>query len=118
MPRPRSAGATSSSGTVLRPRGASQSRTQPPRPLRARKASGSFGPVKLLVLGGTKFLGRATVEAALARDHEVTLFNRGETNAELFPEAEKLRGDRTQDLSALDGRAWDAVVDPSGYVPG
>jgi len=73
--------------------------------------------VKLLVLGGTKFLGRATVDAALARGHEVTLFNRGETNPELFPDTEKLRGDRTQDLSALDGREWDAVVDPSGYVP-
>src|SRR3954468_3241105 len=73
--------------------------------------------MKLLVLGGTKFLGRATVEAALARGHEVTLFNRGETNPELFPEAETLRGDRTQDLSALDGRAWDAVIDSSGYVP-
>ena len=73
--------------------------------------------MKLLVLGGTKFLGRATVEAALARGHDVTLFNRGETNPELFPEAEKLRGDRTEDLSAIDGREWDAVVDPSGYVP-
>jgi len=69
------------------------------------------------VLGGTKFLGRATVEAALARNHEVTLFNRGQTNPELFPEAEKLHGDRTTDLSALEGREWDAVVDPSGYVP-
>jgi 2'-hydroxyisoflavone reductase len=74
--------------------------------------------MKLLVLGGTKFLGRATVEAALARGHEVTLFNRGQTNPDLFPEAEKLHGDREQDLSALDGRTWDAVVDPSGYVPG
>ena len=73
--------------------------------------------MKLLVLGGTKFLGRATVAAALDRGHEVTLFNRGETNADLFPDTEKLRGDRTQDLSALDGREWDAVVDPSGYVP-
>ena len=54
--------------------------------------------MRLLVLGGTKFLGRAAVEAALARGHEVTLFNRGETNPELFPEAEKLRGDRTADL--------------------
>jgi nucleoside-diphosphate-sugar epimerase len=74
--------------------------------------------VDLLVLGGTKFLGRATVEAALARGHSVTLFNRGLTNPDLFPEAEKLRGDRTQDLTSLDGRSWDAVVDPSGYVPG
>ena len=73
--------------------------------------------MKLLVLGGTKFLGRATVEAALARGHEVTLFNRGETNPELHPEAEKLRGDREHDLSALEGRSWDAVIDPSGYVP-
>jgi 2'-hydroxyisoflavone reductase len=73
--------------------------------------------VRLLVLGGTKFLGRATVEAALARGHEVTLFNRGETNPELFPEAEKLRGDRTAGLAELRGREWDAVIDPSGYLP-
>jgi nucleoside-diphosphate-sugar epimerase len=73
--------------------------------------------VRLLVLGGTKFLGRAAVEAALARGHEVTLFNRGETNPELFPEAEKLHGDRTQDLEVLTGREWDAVLDPSGYIP-
>ena len=73
--------------------------------------------MKILVLGGTKFLGRATVEAALNRGHDVTLFNRGTTNAELFPGVEKLRGDRTGDLSTLAGRHWDAVVDPSGYVP-
>ncbi len=73
--------------------------------------------MRLLVLGGTKFLGRAAAEAALQRGHEVTLFNRGETNPELFPEAEKLRGDRDGDLSALEGREWDAVLDPSGYVP-
>jgi len=73
--------------------------------------------MRLLVLGGTKFLGRAAVEAALERGHEVTLFNRGETNPELFPEAEKLRGDRGQHLGALEGRTWDAVIDPSGYVP-
>jgi 2'-hydroxyisoflavone reductase len=73
--------------------------------------------VKLLILGGTKFLGRATAEAAFARGHELTLFNRGETNAELFPDAEKLRGDRDGDLTALEGRHWDAVLDLSGYVP-
>ena len=73
--------------------------------------------MKLLVLGGTKFLGRAVVEDALEQGHEVTLFNRGETNPELFPQAEKLRGDRDGGLGALDGRSWDAVVDPSGYLP-
>jgi 2'-hydroxyisoflavone reductase len=73
--------------------------------------------MKLLVLGGTKFLGRATVEAALQRGHDVTLFNRGRTNPELFPEAEKLLGDRATDLSALSGQTWDAVVDTSAYVP-
>jgi 2'-hydroxyisoflavone reductase len=73
--------------------------------------------VRTLVLGGTKFLGRAVVDEALARGHEVTLFNRGETNPELYPEVEQLRGDRRGDLSALDGREWDAVVDTSGYLP-
>jgi len=73
--------------------------------------------VKLLVLGGTKFLGRAVVEDALGRGHEVTLFNRGETNPELFPGVETLRGDRDGGLDALEGRRWDAVVDPSGYLP-
>jgi nucleoside-diphosphate-sugar epimerase len=87
-----------------------------PQPL-WESAVDSVQAVKLLVLGGTKFLGRATVEAALQRGHEVTLFNRGQTNPDLFPEVEKLRGDRTEDLSPLDGRSWDAVVDPSGYVP-
>jgi 2'-hydroxyisoflavone reductase len=73
--------------------------------------------VKLLLLGGTKFLGRAIAEAALARGHELTLFTRGRTNPGLFPEAEHVRGDRAGDLSALEGRAWEAVVDTSGYVP-
>ena len=73
--------------------------------------------MRLLVLGGTKFLGRAIVEEALARGHDVTTFTRGETNPDLFPEAERLRGDRDGDLSALEGRTWDAVIDTSGYVP-
>jgi nucleoside-diphosphate-sugar epimerase len=73
--------------------------------------------VRLLVLGGTAFLGRALVGAALERGHEVTLFNRGKTNPELFPEAEKLRGDRNEDLSALEGREWDAVVDVATFFP-
>lgn len=73
--------------------------------------------MKLLILGGTVFLGRHLVDAALARGHEVTLFNRGQHNPELYPEVEKLRGDRESDLSALAGRRWVAVIDTSGYVP-
>ncbi len=73
--------------------------------------------MRLLILGGTKFLGRAVAGTALARGHDVTLFTRGQTNADLFPEAEHLHGDRTSDLSALAGRRFDAVVDTSGYVP-
>jgi 2'-hydroxyisoflavone reductase len=73
--------------------------------------------VRLLVLGGTRFLGRALVAEAIGRGHEVTLFNRGRTSPELFPEAEKLRGDRTADLSSLDGRDWDAVVDVATFLP-
>jgi 2'-hydroxyisoflavone reductase len=73
--------------------------------------------LRLLVLGGTLFLGRAVVDAALARGHEVTLFNRGQTNPGLYPEVEHLTGDRDGDLAELRGRRFDAVVDTSGYVP-
>ena len=74
--------------------------------------------MRILVLGGTQFLGRHVVDAALERGHDVTLFNRGRTRPELFAAAvERLRGDRDGDLSALDGRSFDAVVDTSGYVP-
>jgi 2'-hydroxyisoflavone reductase len=73
--------------------------------------------MRILVLGGTQFLGRHVVDTALARGHQVTLFNRGRTRPELFPEVEKLRGDRDGDLAALTGRDFDAVVDTSGRVP-
>jgi len=73
--------------------------------------------MRLLVLGGTRFVGRHLVEAALARGHEVTLFHRGEHGAGLFPEVERVRGDRERDLSALRGRSWDAVLDTSAYLP-
>ena len=73
--------------------------------------------MKLLVLGGTKFLGRHAVDAALDAGHEVTIFTRGETNPELFPEVEHLIGDRDGHLGTLRGRSWDGVVDTSGYVP-
>jgi 2'-hydroxyisoflavone reductase len=73
--------------------------------------------MQLLILGGTVFLGRALVDAALARGHEVTLFNRGQHGPELYPQAERLRGDRDGGLDALRGRRWDAAIDTSGYVP-
>ena len=74
--------------------------------------------MKILILGGTVFVGRHLVEAAQARGHEITLFNRGRQNADLFPQVEKLRGDRDGDgLDALAGRSWDAVLDTCGYVP-
>ena len=73
--------------------------------------------LRILVLGGTAFLGPAFVEYALARGHEVTLFNRGRTNAHLFPDLEKLVGDRDGDLAALEGRDWDVVLDTSAYYP-
>ena len=73
--------------------------------------------MRILVLGGTRFLGRHLVETALARGHDVVLFNRGLMNPELFPGVERLRGDRERDLSALAGRRFDAAVDLSGYVP-
>lgn len=73
--------------------------------------------MRILVLGGTQFLGRHVVDAALEHGHRITLFNRGQTRPELFPDVEKLRGDRDGDLEALAGRIFDAVVDTSGYVP-
>ncbi len=73
--------------------------------------------MRLLLLGGPKFVGRAVIDAALARDHEVTLFNRGTTGADLYPELERIVGDRDGGLDGLRGREWDAVVDTSGYVP-
>jgi 2'-hydroxyisoflavone reductase len=71
----------------------------------------------ILVLGGTNFIGPHIVTRALERGHTVTLFNRGKTHTELFPDVEKLRGDRDGKLDALKGRTWDAVVDTSGFVP-
>lgn len=72
--------------------------------------------MKILILGGTRFLGRAFVEEALQRGHEVTLFNRG-TNKEIFPEVEQLIGDRNDDVSSLVNRKWDVVVDTCGFSP-
>lgn len=73
--------------------------------------------MRLLVLGGTAFLGRAVVEAAVARGDEVTIFTRGRTHPELFPGVDRRRGDRDGGLGALADGSWDAVLDTSGYVP-
>lgn len=73
--------------------------------------------MKVLILGGTKFVGRAVAQDAAERGHEVTLFNRGQGNPDLFPALEHLRGDRDGGLEALSGRRWDVVIDTCGYVP-
>lgn len=72
--------------------------------------------MELLVIGGTIFLGRHIVDAALAAGHSVTLANRGKTNADLYPEVKKLVIDRDGDISALSTGSWDAVIDTCGYV--
>ena len=82
-----------------------------------RAATQIARPLRILILGGTQFLGVHFTQLALARGHTVTLFNRGRTNPQLFPQVEKLRGDRDGQLDALKGRSLDAVVDDSCYVP-
>ncbi len=89
-------------------------------PAFARKAA---KPLKILVLGGTGFLGPQFVDVARAHGHTLTLFNRGKTNPERFAgddyqDVEQLHGDRKTDMSALEGdRRWDAVLDTSAYLP-
>ena len=73
--------------------------------------------MRILIIGGTRFLGRHLVESALARSHEVTLFNRGKSNPNLFPDLETIIGDREHDVNKLEGRIWDAAIDVAGYVP-
>lgn len=71
----------------------------------------------LLILGGTRFLGRHLVAAALERNHRITLFNRGNHPAKISPDVETIQGDRNTDIAKLQGRRWDAVIDTSGYLP-
>lgn len=73
--------------------------------------------MKLLIIGGTRFLGRAVVEAAAAAGHGLTLFNRGQSNPGLYPKIEQVQGDRDGGLEPLRGRRWDAVIDTCGYLP-
>lgn len=72
--------------------------------------------MKILIIGGTRFLGRHLVNSARARGNEVTLFNRGQTNPNLFGQVDKIQGDREKDLDQLSGQ-WDAVIDTCGYFP-
>lgn len=71
----------------------------------------------LLLIGGTRFSGRAMVEIAQAHGHRVTVFHRGKSNPGIHAGAEEILGDRDQDIGKLDGRRWDAVIDTCGYVP-
>lgn len=73
--------------------------------------------MRLLIIGGTRFVGRHIAEAALQRGHTVTVFHRGSTDSDVLPDAEHLLGDRDQELNRLAGRHWDATIDTCAYVP-
>jgi 2'-hydroxyisoflavone reductase len=73
--------------------------------------------LRILVLGGTRFIGPHIAEHARARGHTLTFFNRGRTNPGVLPDIERIQGDRNGELGGLAGRRWDAVIDNSGYVP-
>jgi|SRR5882672_4804293 len=73
--------------------------------------------LKILILGGTRFIGPHVVEVAQAHGHEITLFNRGKTNVGRVKDVEILHGDRNGQLDTLKGRKWDAVLDTSAFVP-
>jgi nucleoside-diphosphate-sugar epimerase len=73
--------------------------------------------MRILIIGGTVFVGRHIAEAALAAGHDVTVFHRGRTGADLFPSATRLTGDRNEDLSALSTGRWDATIDVCAYFP-
>jgi 2'-hydroxyisoflavone reductase len=81
----------------------------------------SFGrkikPLRILILGGTRFIGLHMTALALQRGHSVTFFNRGKTKSDRFPEVERIKGDRNGEIDGLKDRDWDVVIDNSGYVP-
>lgn len=72
--------------------------------------------MNILIIGGTRFVGYYLTQVALQRGHTVTLFNRGQSNPDAFPDVETIIGDRNTDLGKLDGRTWDAVIDTCGYT--
>jgi 2'-hydroxyisoflavone reductase len=73
--------------------------------------------MRILIIGGTRFVGRHITEAAIAAGHDVTLLHRGQTGADLFPDAEHIQADRNEDLGVLGGRSWDATIDVTAYWP-
>ena len=73
--------------------------------------------MKILVIGGTRFLGRHLVNSARSHGHTVTLFNRGQSNPNLFLQVDKIIGDRQTDLDKLADQHWDVVIDTCGYFP-
>jgi 2'-hydroxyisoflavone reductase len=73
--------------------------------------------MRILIIGGTAFVGRYIAQAASDRGHDLTLFHRGKTGADLFPQATHLSGDRDEDLSALAEGSWDATIDVCAYFP-
>ena len=73
--------------------------------------------MRLLIIGGTRFVGRHMAESAIERGHDVTVFHRGKTGADDLPKATRILGDRDKDLTNLDGQSWDATIDACAYVP-
>ncbi len=125
-----SAGALLAAGALARGARADEDPKPGPAKEPAAPTDEKPGKLKLLILGGTRFLGPAIVDHAVARGHEVTLFNRGKSNPNMYPKLEKLRGNRGShgnpargrkaepvDLKSLEGRTWDACIDTSGYWP-
>jgi 2'-hydroxyisoflavone reductase len=86
-------------------------------PLFAQRVNAAGKPLRVLILGGTGFIGPHTIAALGRGGHQVTLFNNDKESAKKFPEVESLFGDRDGKIEVLNGRNWDVVIDNSGYVP-
>ena len=86
-------------------------------PLFGQRADAAATPLRVLILGGTGFIGPHTITALRRGGHQITLFNNDKESAKKFPQLESLFGDRDGKIEALSGRDWDVVIDNSGYVP-
>jgi 2'-hydroxyisoflavone reductase len=74
--------------------------------------------MKVLIIGGTKFVGRAIIDVFLAKGYSITMFNRGKTNPDLYKSKVTLiKGDREKDIEKLGEQNWDVVIDTCGYLP-